>query len=113
MQKKRKYRVRPFRVLAVVLGASALVMLARFPAKAVSLERQRTQLETASDAYYAAQATNNQLRAELSEINTEDFIERTARREYSYCWYGETVYTVGNLADIQTGEQMEIYDGQP
>ena len=112
MQKKRKFRVRPFRVMAVVLGAIALVMLARFPAKAVSLERQRAQLETASEAYYAAQSQNNQLRAELSEINTEDFIERTARREYSYCWYGETVYTVGNLEDIQPEDGMDIYDGQ-
>ncbi|MBR2942889.1 MAG: septum formation initiator family protein [Clostridia bacterium] len=112
MQKKRRYKVRPFRVLAVVLGAAALVMLAKFPAKAVSLERQRAQLDVASDAYYAAQSQNNQLRAELSEINTEDFIERTARREYSYCWYGETVYTVGNLADLQAEEEMEIYDGQ-
>ena len=108
MQKKR-VRVRPFRVLALVLGVSALVMLARFPAKAVSLERQRAQLEAAADAYYNAQSENNQLRAELSEINTEDFVERTARRDYGYCWYGETIYTVGNLDEIQLEPEFEVY----
>lgn len=108
MQKKR-VRVRPFRVLALVLGVFALVMLARFPAKAVSLERQRAQLETAAKAYYNAQSRNNQLRAELSEINSEDFVERTARRDYGYCWYGETIYTVGNLSDIQPEPEIAVY----
>lgn len=110
MQKKRT-RIRPFRVLAVALGAAALVMLSKFPAKAVSLERQREQLEAAAGAYYDAQSRNNQLRAELSEINTEDFVERTARREYGYCWYGETVYNVGNLEDIQQEPEFDVYDG--
>ena len=108
MQKKRG-RVRPFRVLALVLGISALVMLARFPAKAVSLERQREQLQAAANAYYDAQSKNNQLREELSEINTEDFVERTARRDYGYCWYGETIYTVGNLDEIQLEPEFEVF----
>lgn len=108
MQKKRT-RIRPYRVLAVALGAIALVMLSRFPAKAVSLERQHAQLEAAAAEYYNAQSENNQLRAELSEINTSDFIERTARREYGYCWYGETIYTVGNLEDIEPEADFEVY----
>ena len=36
----RKKRIRPFRILAVLMGAGTLAMLMRFPAKAVSLERQ-------------------------------------------------------------------------
>ena len=106
---KKRVRVRPFRVLALVLGISALVMLTRFPAKSVSLERQRGQLEAAANAYYNAQSKNNQLRAELSEINTEDFVERTARRDYGYCWYGETIYTVGNLDEILVEPEFEVY----
>ena len=108
MQRK-KTRIRPYRILAVVLGAVALVMLSRFPAKAVSLERQREQLALAASAYYDAQSENNQLRAELSEVNTSDFVERTARRDYGYCWYGETIYTVGNLEDIEPEEEFEVY----
>lgn len=111
MQKKR-VRVRPFRVLALALGVAALVMLTRFPAKAVSLERQREQLNAAADMYYNAQSENNQLRAELAEINTQDFVERTARRDYGYCWYGETIYNVGNLEDIQPEQEFDVYDGQ-
>ena len=108
MQKK-KTRIRPYRILAAGLGAAALVMLSRFPAKAVSLERQREQLELAASAYYDTQSENNQLRAELSEVNTSDFVERTARRDYGYCWYGETIYTVGNLEDIEPEEEFEVY----
>lgn len=111
MQKKRG-RVRPFRIMAFVLGIAAMVMLARFPAKAVSLERQREQLNAAAQAYYQAQSENNQLRAQLAEIDTEDFVERTARREYGYCWYGETIYTVGNLEDILPEQEFDVYDGQ-
>lgn len=111
MQKKR-VRIRPFRVLAFVLGMTALVMLARFPAKAISLERQREQLATAAEAYYQAQSKNNQLRAELDEINTSDFVERTARREYGYCWYGETIYTVENLEDIMPEPEIEVFGQQ-
>ena len=108
MEKKR-LRIRPFRILAVFLGAVTLVMVSRFPGKTVSLERQQKQLQEAAAAYYDAQSRNNQLNAELAEINTVDFVERTARREYGYCWYGETVYEVGNLDAIRQEAEFEIY----
>ena len=107
--KKNRVRIRPFRILSVVLGVIALVMLSRFPAKAVSLERQQQQLEAAAQAYYDAQSRNNQLTTELSEINTADFVERTARRDYGYCWYGETIYEVGNLEEIAQEPEFDVY----
>ena len=107
--KKNRVRIRPFRILSVVLGVVALVMLSRFPAKAVSLERQQQQLEAAAQAYYDAQSRNNQLTTELSEINTADFVERTARRDYGYCWYGETIYEVGNLDEIAQEPAFDVY----
>ena len=110
--KKNRVRIRPFRILSVVLGVVALVMLSRFPAKAVSLERQQKQLEAAAQAYYDAQSRNNQLTTELSEINTADFVERTARRDYGYCWYGETIYEVGNLDEIAQEPEFDVYDGE-
>jgi len=106
---KKKVKIRPFRILSVCLGLAALMMLSRFPAKAVSLERQQEQLEIAAEAYYDAQSENNRLTTELAEINTKDFIERTARREYGYCWYGETIYEVGNLDEIAAQAQIEVY----
>ena len=108
MEKKR-VRIRPFRILSVFLGIVALALLSRFPAKAVSLERQQAELAAAASEYYDEQSRNNQLRTELSEINTQDFIERTARRDYGYCWYGETVYVVGNLDEIVPEAEFEIY----
>ena len=107
--KKNRVRIRPFRILSVVLGVVALAMLSRFPAKAVSLERQQKQLEAAAQAYYDAQSRNNQLTTELSEINTADFVERTARRDYGYCWYGETIYEVGNLHEIAQEPEFDVY----
>ena len=107
--KKNRVRIRPFRILSVVLGVIALVILSRFPAKAVSLERQQQQLEAAAQAYYDVQSRNNQLTTELSEINTADFVERTARRDYGYCWYGETIYEVGNLDEIAQEPEFDVY----
>lgn len=106
---KRKTQIRPFRILAFGLGVIALVLASKFPGKAVSLERQQEQLKAAASAYYDAQSENNQLSTELGEINTPDFIERTARREYGYCWYGETIYEVGNLKEIQQEQPFEVY----
>ncbi len=106
---KKKVKIRPFRILSVFLGLAALLMLSRFPAKTVSLERQQQQLVLAAQAYYDAQSENNRLTTELAEINTEDFIERTARREYGYCWYGETIYEVGNLEEIAADQEFTVY----
>lgn len=106
---KRRLRVKPYRVLAIALGLAMAVMLSRFPQKAVSLERQRAQRTAAAEAYLDAQSANNQLIAELSSIDSADFIERTARREYGYCWYGETVYEVGNLEEILAGQEFDVY----
>ena len=58
---------------------------------------------------YDAQSENNRLTTELAEIDTEDFIERTARREYGYCWYGETIYEVGNLEELKGAQEFAVY----
>ena len=101
--KRKKRRFRPFRAAALLMGLGTLLMMMRFPGKAVSLERQQQQLEEAAGAYYDAQMTNNRLRVELAEINSSEFVERTARRDYGYCWYGETVYKVMNLEELEQG----------
>ena len=106
---KKRIRIRPFRILSVCLGLVALLMLSRFPAQAVSLERQQEQLAVAAQAYYDVQRENNRLSTELAEIDTDDFIERTARREYGYCWYGETIYEVGNLEEIKAAQTFAVY----
>lgn len=111
MEKKR-VRIRPFRILSVCLGLVMLFMLSRFPQKAAGLERQQQQLELAAQAYYDAQSENNRLTTELAEIDTQDFIERTARREYGYCWYGETIYEVGNIDEVKAAQEFAVYGQQ-
>ena len=108
MEKKRA-RLRPFRILSVFLGIAAVASLASYPDKAVSVERQHEQLLQAATAYYDAQSKNNELTAELAQSDTEAFIERTARREYGYCWYGETIYEVANLEEIQEDHGFEVF----
>ena len=99
---KRKKRVKPFRVLAVALTIATVALMTSFPKKDVSLQNQQAQLASASDEYRRAQSKNNQLKAELGEVDTADFVERTARRDYGYCWYGETVYEIANLDELLT-----------
>ncbi len=107
--KKKRLCIRPFRLLAIALSVGMVVLLARFPQKAVSLERQQKQLSEAAEAYYDAQSRNNQLTAELASVNTDEFIEKTARRLYDYCWYGETIYEVANLEQIGEEPEFEVY----
>lgn len=109
--KMMKGRIRPFRIAAVFLGVAALVMICKFPARAVVVERRQDQLAAAASAYYDAQSRYNQLNTALSEINTKDFIERTARREHGFCWYGETVYEVANLDEFREQVEFEVYEG--
>lgn len=109
---RKKAKIRPFRILAVCLSVIALLMAAKFPAKVVSIEEQQKELAEIAQAYYDVQAQNNQLNAELDEINTADFVERTARRDHGYCWYGETIYEVGNLSEVIQEPEFEIYDGE-
>lgn len=105
----KKKRIRPFRVLAMLMGAGTLAMLMRFPAKAVSLERQQAQLVEAAQAYGEAQSANNRLKGQLAEIGTKEFVERTACRDYGYCWYGEIIYQVGNLDEIEQQLEFDVY----
>ena len=105
----KKKRIRPFRVLAMLMGAGTLAMLMRFPAKAVSLERQQAQLVEAAQAYGEAQSANNRLKGQLAEIGTKEFVERTARRDNGYCWYGEIIYQVGNLDEIEQQLEFDVY----
>lgn len=111
-KRKKRSAPKPVRWVAVILGVFTLTLLVRFPSKAVSLQNQQAQLKAAASAYYDAQARNNDLTAELSQIDTADFIERTARREYGYSWYGETIYEVGNLDELREADAFEVYDGE-
>ena len=62
-----------------------------------------------AQAYGEAQSANNRLKGQLAEIGTKEFVERTARRDYGYCWYGEIIYQVGNLDEIEQQLEFDVY----
>jgi len=111
MKKKKKtgvigwMRTRPLTLLAFVLAFGLLALIVRLPRRMGVLERQDEQIIQAMQQYSDLQAERNVLRSELARIDDEDYIETIARREYGYGWYGETVYEVGNLAEIQAAQE--------
>ena len=102
----KRIRIRYFRIAAVILSGLTVMAMARFPAKVASIERQYQQLDEAAQAYLEAQSRNNQLDAELAQIESNEYIERIARREHDYCWYGETIYEIGDLEELKALEEQ-------
>ena len=98
-----------FHVLAAVLLVVLLVLLVQLPKNMASSEELSDNLNAAASAYYDAQAENNKLRNRVAQIDTDEFVEQTARREYGYCWYGEIIYEVENLDELQDDMEFEVY----
>lgn len=109
MKKGRKPRLRPFRLLALGLGILTVFLLIRFPSRTVALEEKQKLRDEAAELYYEAQSRNNQLHDELEVIGTQDFIERTARRDHGYCWYGEVIFEVDNLDELLSAQEFAVY----
>ena len=110
--KKSSRGVSPFRIVLAVLFALVCVLLVKLPGQTVDAEAEQEKLESAANAYWKAQEENNRLRSQLSESGTEDFVERVARREYGYCWYGETIYEVANLDELLASGPFDVYTGE-
>ena len=69
----------------------------------------RVLMKPAAPGTGEAQSANNRLKGQLAEIGTKEFVERTARRDYGYCWYGEIIYQVGNLDEIEQQLEFDVY----
>ncbi len=107
--RKKKKSGRPFRLVLFLLAVAFVYLLVRLPDREVSAEEQQRQLSGAADAYWQAQEENNRLRQLLAESGSRDFVERVARRDYGYCWYGETIYEVANLPQAPEAPAFEVY----
>ena len=105
--KRKKGIAHPFRWLACILAIAALVLAVKVPVMSADREAEAQQLSDASDAYWEAQNENNRLSQQVAESNTKDFVERVARRDYGYCVYGETIYTVSNLDELLADESVK------
>lgn len=113
MKKKKKtgviawLRARPFTLLAFFLAVMTMVLIVQLPRKMGGLERQDAQLAEAMKTYSDRQAEYNVLRSELTRVDDAEYIETIARRQYGYGWYGETIYEIGNLEEIQAAQQED------
>jgi len=105
---QKKHGFLPVRIAAVCLFALVLYMSFRIPAMTAQAEKVKQDLQDHSESYFNSQAKFNRLKKEMDEINTNDFVERTARRNLGYVWYGETIYTVSNIAELT--KMDEHYD---
>ena len=100
-------RSRPFALLAFGLAVMTMALIVQLPRMMGSLERQNERLTQTMQTYSDLQSERNVLISELDRVTDKDYIEKIARREYGYGWYGETIYEVGNLAEIQAAASAE------
>jgi len=95
---------RPFALLAFALAMMTLGLILQLPRMLSSLDRQQEQLTSTMQAYGEMQSERNVLVSELERVNSREYVETLARREHGYGWYGETIYEVANLDEIQAAE---------
>lgn len=95
---------RPFMLLAFGLAVMTLVLIVQLPRKMGSLEHQDEMILEAMQKYNTLQAQHNVVQSELAGIDDEDYVEKVARRVHHCGWYGEIIYEVGNLTQIQAAQ---------
>lgn len=105
--KKKGKGIRPFQILTVLLSAAAFMEIARLPEHKKSLENLQEALKSAESRYQAVQTENRELTNMIAECQSAEAIERIVRREYGYCWYGEIIYEVENLEEIESSFAAE------
>ncbi len=96
---------RPFTLLACGLAVMTLALIVQLPRMMGSLDRQDEDILAKMQEYSELQAERNVVLSELARIGDEEYIEKIARRVHHYGWYGETIYEVGNLAEIQAAQE--------
>ena len=100
-----RLRSRPFALLAFGLAVMTMALIVQLPRMMGSLDRENARLTQQMQTYSDLQSERNVLMSELERVSDKDYIEKIARREYGYGWYGETIYEIGNLAEIQAAEE--------
>ena len=99
-------RARPFTLLAFALAGMMLMLVVQLPKKMDGIDRQNAQLLERMETYSQTQAENNVVQSELARCNTPEYIETIARRVHSFGWYGETIYEIANLNELEAAQQL-------
>ena len=100
-----RLRSRPFALLAFGLAVMTMALIVQLPRMMGGIDREKARLTEKMQTYSDLQSERNVLMSELERVSDKDYIEKIARREYGYGWYGETIYEIGNLAEIQAAEE--------
>ena len=110
-QKKKKkagvikwMRARPFTLLAFGLAVMTMVLIVQLPKKMDGLERQNEYLLETMDRYSQTQAEHNVVLSELARSKDPEYIETLARRKHGFGWYGETIYEIANLEELEAAQ---------
>lgn len=97
-------RSRPFMLLAFGLAAMAMVLIVRLPKMTSGVDRQNEQLLEIMDQYSQTQAEYNVAQSELARCNDPEYIETIARRVHGFGWYGETIYEIANIEELEAAQ---------
>lgn len=91
---------------AVLVG-----LIVSYHARDEQIEQLRAQLDVLNTQYYTESMRGNALSKQISQANTEAFIERVARREYGYTNEGEIHYNVSNLPSGAVAVEADNLNG--
>lgn len=97
-------RSRPFMLLAFGLAVMTMVLIVQLPRKMGGLERQNDLLLDTMASYTQKQAEYNLVQSELARSRDPEYIETLARRKHGFGWYGETIYEITNLEEIEAAQ---------
>lgn len=92
----------------IVMVPAIALMSWRYSVRESRISEQEQVLVELNDTYYDVCMEGVAIRQQLEMVGTEAFIERTARREYSYMMPGEARFVVSNLPQEATASpQLE------
>lgn len=109
MANGRRHRARfAPRFWIIVMVPAIALMSWRYSVRESRISEQEQVLVELNDTYYDVCMEGVAIRQQLEMVGTEAFIERTARREYSYMMPGEARFVVSNLPQEATASpQLE------
>ena len=99
-----RLRSRPFALLAFGLAVMTMALIVQLPRMMGGIDREKARLTEKMQAYSDLQSERNVLMSELERVSDKDYIEKIARREYGYGWYGETIYEIVNLGELESAQ---------
>lgn len=94
---KRRWRVRPGRWLTFLIFAYILFLFGR---QEYTLYKMRSEANGIRSSIQAMQSENDQLRAQIEQMNQDGYVERIAREQLGLVKANETSYVPAEVRDL-------------